>query len=58
MDDIADVIKAYMDARYSYLTEMMNNEEQEASSEYRIEYDVSALKEEYAYLESKKEVLK
>ena len=58
MDDIADVIKAYMDARYSYLTEMMDNEEQEASSEYRIEYDVSALKEEYAYLESKKEVLK
>lgn len=58
LDDTIDVLHTYMDDRRAYYDNMMCSKEQAADAAYQNKYDISELKEHYAYLESKKEALK
>lgn len=58
MRKISDSLNEYMTDRRDYLGKLMITEEQSIVEAHKTEYDVSALNEHYAYLESEKETLK
>ena len=58
MDNVTDVLHSYMEDRRAYYVEMMQARECAAEADHTNKFDVSELNEHYAYLESKKEILK
>ena len=58
MEDIAEVLKTYMEDRRAYYEEMLRTKEQAADAGHQTSFDVNELNEHYAYLEGKKEALK
>lgn len=58
MDNITVILHEYMEDRRAYYADMMKAKEQSANAEHQATFDVAELNEHYAYLESKREVLK
>ena len=58
MDDVMDLLQSYMEDRRAYYVEMTQVRECAAEADHKNKFDVAELNEHYAYLESKKEVLK
>lgn len=58
MDNIMKVLHSYIEDRRAYYIDMMKDQERAADANYKNKFNVAELNEHYAYLESKKEVLK